>query len=114
MLLKAECHESISLHDQPIALFNTALCSCVAAVIPCTGSVLYDLVFMSSCQEVTPCMMLMSLPPAPQPLQGPQMPLAYSVAFEMSFEDRSSTLPVILVYISITSSTVVSKWEVAS
>ena len=43
-----------------------------------------------------------------------QIPLAYSDAFEGSFEDRSSTFPVILVYISITSSTVVSKWEVAS
>lgn len=40
--------------------------------------------------------------------------LIYAAAFEGSFEDRSSTFPVILVYISITSSTVVSKCEVAS
>ena len=38
----------------------------------------------------------------------------YCAAWEGSFEDRSSTLPVILVYISSTSSTVVSKCEVAS
>ena len=38
----------------------------------------------------------------------------YCAAWEGSFEDRSSTLPVIRVYISSTSSTVVSKCEVAS
>ena len=38
----------------------------------------------------------------------------YCAAWEGSFEDRSSTLPVMRVYISSTSSTVVSKCEVAS
>ena len=55
--------------------------------------------------------LLRALPRRPAPRSAAAR---YCAAWEGSFEDRSSTLPVIRVYISSTSSTVVSKCEVAS